>query len=117
MFDYGVEHSNAEIICQSNVGTLISIHSAEENEFAMDLAKREKTNDYSVWIGVKRNNSLHIFEWTNGQEFDYSNFGKGQPESSADPESQVAMFTDGTWGTWNKNVKALFMCESRSSDK
>jgi hypothetical protein len=45
-------------------GTLISIHSAEENYFAIDLANRERTRDIAVWIGAKRNNSLDYFEWT-----------------------------------------------------
>jgi hypothetical protein len=120
-FDYSAIHSDAEIICQSNFGTLVSIHSAEENKFAIDLANREKTKDDTVWIGAKRNNSVNYFEWTNGQEFNYSDWRSGQPKNSTVPESQVTMYSDGTWGTlgklknglWSKN---RFICESNSSD-
>jgi hypothetical protein len=38
-FDYDVRDSSAEKICQSFGGTLISIHSVEENKFAMNNNK------------------------------------------------------------------------------
>jgi hypothetical protein len=96
---------------------LISIHSAEENKFAKDLAIREKTKDLAVWIGAKRNNSLNYFEWTNGQEFDYSNWASGQPANSKDPESHVMIYKDGTWKARGKprNAKCYaspYICES-----
>jgi hypothetical protein len=121
-YDYLVSHLDAETICQSNAGTLISIHSAEENKFVIDLANREKTSNYAVWIGAKRNNSVDDFEWTNGQEFNYSNWYSGEPKSSTDPESHVFIYNDGTWGTNGKDnnglwLRSLFICESDSSDE
>jgi hypothetical protein len=96
---------------------LISIHSAEENKFAKDLAIREKTKDLAVWIGAKRNNSLNYFEWTNGQAFNYSNWASGQPTNSTDPESHVVIYNDGTWEALGKPPNAtcyyaFYMCES-----
>ncbi len=101
---------------------MISIHSAEENKFATDLANRDRPNNYGVWIGAKRNNSLDYFEWTNGQEFNYSNWASGQPTNSTDPESHVTINSDGTWKPWGKHTngmwyKSLFICESDSSDE
>jgi hypothetical protein len=96
------------------------MHSAEENKFIMDLVNRERTSSTNVWIGAKRNNSEDFFEWTNGQEFNYSNWQSSQPKSSTDPESHVVIYIDGTWGKfgmfyglWLKN---RFICESNSSD-
>jgi hypothetical protein len=99
---------------------LISIHSAKENYVAIDLANREKTKDFCVWIGAKRNNSVDYFEWTNGQEFNYSNWASDEPKNSSDPESHVAMYNVGTWRTFGKGtdglwIKCLFICESDSS--
>jgi hypothetical protein len=95
---------------------LISIHSAEENYFALDLANREKTKNFGVWIGAKRNNSLDYFEWTNGQKFNYRNWAIGEPKNSASPESHVAMYNDGTWAAYGKDIyNSLFICESDSS--
>jgi hypothetical protein len=121
-FDEFRAYSDAEKICQSNVGTLISIHSAEENKFVMDLANREKTKRVGVWIGAKRNNSLDYFEWTNGKEFDYSNWAIGQPTNSTDPESHVAMHADDTWSAGGKDENgfwylALYICETDSYDE
>ncbi len=121
-FDDLEGYSDAEEICQSNGGTLISIHSAEENKFAIDLANRDQPIRYPVWIGAKRNNSLDFFEWTNGQEFNYSNWVCDEPKHSTDPESHVAMYNFGLWitsgqtkhGLW---YKTLFICESNSSDE
>ncbi len=97
---------------------MISIHSAEENYFAIDLANRNTTKDITVWIGAKRNNSVDYFEWTNGHEFNYSNWASGEPKNLTDPESEVSMYSDGTWATYGKNIfKALFICESDSSDE
>ncbi len=42
-------------MCQSNVGTLISIHSAEENKFAIDLANRERTSYDNGYPDVRSN--------------------------------------------------------------
>jgi hypothetical protein len=107
-------------MCQLFGGTLISIHSSEENYIAIDLANREKTKDFCVWIGAKRNNSVDYFEWTNGQEFNYSNWASDEPKNSSDPESHVALYNVGTWrtfGKWKNGlwVKCLFICESDSS--
>ncbi len=101
---------------------MISIHSAEENKFAIDLANRERTSSTNVWIGAKRNNSVDYFEWTNGQKLNYSNWHSGEPKSSTDTESHVALYFDGTWATLGKDenglwFKCLFICESDSSDE
>ncbi len=99
---------------------MISIHSVEENKFAIALAIRETT--ISIWIGAKRNNSLNYFEWPNGQEFDYSNWDSGQPTNSTDPESYVAINNDGTWGALGKRANGLcqaqpYICESDLSSE
>ncbi len=101
---------------------MISINSAKENIFAMDFANREKSKDFGVWIGAKRNNSLDYFEWTNGQEFNYSNWGCDQPKNLTDPESHVAMFKYGTWDNFGKDNNGTwynfhFICQSDSSDE
>ncbi len=101
-FDYLVIHSNAEILCQTNGGTLISIHSAEENKFAIDLANRDRPIRAAVWIGAKRNNS-------DGQEFNYSNWASGEPKNSTDLESHFAMTNDGTWGQYSINIFIVYI--------
>ncbi len=88
----------------------------------MDLANRERTRDIGVWIGAKRKNSVDFFEWSNGQEFNYSNWCSGEPENSTDLESYVVTTIDGTWITYNKDENGLwlsapFICESHSSDE
>ncbi len=101
---------------------MISIHSAEENKFAIDLANRDLPTNNDVWIGAKRRNSVDYFEWTNGQKFNYSNWENGEPKNSTDPELHVKMNSDGTWaalgissnGNW---YIGLVFCESNLSDE
>jgi hypothetical protein len=84
----------------------------------MDLANRDTMKDITVWIGAKRNNSVDYFEWTNGQEFNYSNWASDEPKNSTDPESEVSMYNDGMWTADDKNLfKALFICERNLSDE
>ena len=87
--------------------TLISIHSAEENEFIRNFANRYRTKGL-VWIGAKRNNSLNYFEWTNGEEFNYSNWDSGEPKTLTDPESHAYMLNRGTWVVNIKNTNGLW---------
>jgi hypothetical protein len=81
---------------------LISIHSAEENKFAIDLANRDRPIRAAVWIGAKRNNS-------DGQEFNYSNWASGEPKNSTDLESHFAMTNDGTWGQYSINIFIVYI--------
>ncbi len=82
------------------------------------MANRDPPNRlHSAWIGAKRNNSLDYFEWTNGQEFNYSNWARGEPKHSTDPESHVTIKSDGTWGTLNLNYGCLVICESDLSNE
>ena len=89
---------------------MISIHSAEENKFALDLAKREKTKPFGVWIGAKRNNSVDYFEWTNGQKLNYSNWHSGEPKSSTDPESHVFIYINGIVYITKTDQKCHYLC-------
>ncbi len=82
------------------------------------MAHRNITKENVVWIGAKRNNSVDYFEWTNRQEFNYSNWDSGEPKNLTDPESEVSMYSDGTWAANGKNVcNALFICQRDSSDE
>ncbi len=116
------KYSEAEKSCQSIGATLISIHSAEENEFVRNFTHGQNTVEDPLWIGAKRNNSLNYFEWTNGEEFNYSNWRSGQPKNTTGPQSQVAMFNDGTWVASGKppNGKCYvqpYICESDLSSE
>jgi hypothetical protein len=100
---------------------LISIHSAEENKFAIDLANRDKPIKNIVWIGAKRKNSLDHYEWSNGQEFNYSNWVDGLKENFTAPETYIAMMQTGRWivfvNSGSHGARLLLICESHPSDE
>ena len=64
---------DSEKICSQmdKTSTLITIHSAEEQEFINEyLFKTNKIVD-NVWIGLKYNNNA--FEWKDSTDYNYKN--------------------------------------------
>jgi hypothetical protein len=85
-------------ICESNNSTLISIHSAEENEFIRSYVEKHSTR---VWIGLERNISgSHEFVWVDKSPVDYVNWSISQPDNFRGVEPYIEMLIDKN-GSWN----------------
>ncbi|MBQ9522031.1 MAG: InlB B-repeat-containing protein [Oscillospiraceae bacterium] len=87
LYDYSSSWSFAESLCVNFGGHLVSITSAEEEAFIVDLIGVGSKGDY--WIGAanytpgneKDNGDWH---WTSGETFSYSAWATGQPDSYYD---------------------------------
>ncbi|XP_042222772.1 C-type mannose receptor 2-like [Homarus americanus] len=63
-------YSDARSDCQSKGGDLVSIHSAEENDFVVAL-----TSPYdSTWIGMTSSSHEGSFQWTDDTSITYTNW-------------------------------------------
>jgi hypothetical protein len=99
---------------------MISIHSAEENEFIRKLVKNQSSDTIEFWIGAKRKTfGLQKFGWINKSPFDYTNWDSGEPNNYGGNEHYVEMVVSS--GVWNDNgnpeqeadwTKFSFVCET-----
>ncbi len=95
-----VKFLEAENICESNNATLISIHSAEENEFIRNYIVEQPFSLTRVWIGLKTNiyNSSEIV-WVDKSPVDYVNWNLGEPDNEGGLElcAQMWIYRNGVW--------------------
>ena len=71
---------------------LVCIGSQEENNFIST-----SIGDNEAWIGLNDINNEGIYEWVNGDQFDYSNWADGEPNDADGAEDFIHMWADGTW--------------------
>jgi hypothetical protein len=96
---------------------LISIHSAEENEFIRNYVEYQPSSSVVVWLGFERN----IFRsnelvWVDKSPVDYVNWNWGEPNNVGGSESYVEMwiYRNGTWndrGDDNTSFVCSFNCK------
>jgi hypothetical protein len=98
-FNQAVKFQEAEEICESNNATLISIHSAEENEFIRSYVQNQPLSSTRVWIGLIKNVSDE-FSWVDKSPVVYVNWDLGQPDNFGGSERYAQMLIDIN-GKWN----------------
>ncbi|KAK6014664.1 lectin C-type domain protein [Ostertagia ostertagi] len=83
--------------CNADGGHLVSIHSAEENDFVQSLTSTievaKNWQDF-VWIGLRQENwpVSTVWTWTDGTPFDYSNWAPRQPDDKDKREHCTQMY-------------------------
>ena len=105
---------DAESVCQGQTwqgvqGHLASVHSEEENIFVASLAKE------TIWLGHHDLHQEGQWTWTDGTEFSYSNWAKGEPNNHGNNEDcmEIASPTSEE-KQWNDDVctkQAKFVCK------
>ncbi|XP_033108753.1 uncharacterized protein LOC117110233 [Anneissia japonica] len=97
-------------ICQEAGGSLVNIHSQEENKFLTNkfLGLSRK---YMMYAGLRyRLNSG--WKWENGQGIeDFKNWASSQPMEYTKGKSCVALKPNGKWMTYNCKTKLRTICE------
>ena len=85
--------SAAEDYCVSNGGHLASIGSQEEN---VDLLKAAN-GSFSIWLGGRRTTGKKGWEWLDGKEWTYQNWGFDEPNKKTGYD---CMYINFLWKTW-----------------
>uniref|UniRef100_A0A914E3I2 C-type lectin domain-containing protein n=1 Tax=Acrobeloides nanus TaxID=290746 RepID=A0A914E3I2_9BILA len=69
--------------CKSNGATLVTIHSADENNFLADFIKKalSSSSSSSVWIGLVDPDKDAFFTWTDDSDFDFLDWQPNQPDN------------------------------------
>merc|ERR1719312_1353044 len=105
---------DAESMCQGQTwqgvqGHLASVHSEEENIFVASLAEE------TIWLCHHDLHQEGQWTWTDGTEFSYSNWAKGEPNNAGNSEDcmEIASPTSEE-KQWNDDVctkQAKFVCK------
>jgi hypothetical protein len=104
--------------CAERGGYLVTISSVEENELVTDLVNNSK------WIGAFEDlepteESEGVYEWVNGEPFEYANWEEGQPDGDSYRcnrfdfcfEHCVVLTGDGEWEDENCAIIDGYVCE------
>ena len=93
----------ANIICNNLGGDLVTINSAQEQDFVFNLAMNNPTGSASnYWIGLNDYNDEGNFTWANGEPVNYTNWNPGEPNGGSN-ENGVEIFSinSNSPGYWN----------------
>lgn len=97
----------ASAICKNDSANLVSIHSAQENEFVRSLLGNK-----DVFVGFSDSDVEATFVWVDGSTVTYTNWATGEPNDDNSMEDCVIVI--GTSGKWNDTPCIMwyeFMCK------
>lgn len=105
LFDTSMSWTDAESYCESIGGHLVTITSAEEQQYIIEnLLPTGTKNTY--FIGLSRDTDTAEWSWITSEPFDYTNWDYGEPNSTT--ENYVHMYANmGNVGTWNNTYNFL----------
>jgi len=81
---------------------LVSIHSLSDNSFLKNLVNTYFNSCVGFWLGGRRIGISNQWEWVDGTNFDYTNWGTGQPSNTGGNENRITMEDTGSWNDLNK---------------
>jgi hypothetical protein len=104
---------DAKKACEAEPGaTLVSIHTAEEQEFITNTFFKEKKIADSIWIALRKANNE--FKWSDTTKFDFQNWDKESP-SNTSLEDCVQMNPESSrLGKWSDELcsrRNLALCQ------
>ncbi len=127
VLDYAVTWSEAKKQCEDLGGHLVTINSAAENEFLVELSKESIKRN--LWIGAKTDGTQ--YSWITGESFSYTNWEDNEPNNVDDYQYTAMMYThrgrytEGKWNDENENGRNWsgyylsdfgFVCEWESEE-
>lgn len=93
-----VTWKQAKRLAKERGGHLVTISSAEEQKIVEEIID-EYSNLHTVWIG---GNCLSgEFKWINGDSFEYTNWGPGEPNNETGDEMYLDMYEKDDIWYWN----------------
>lgn len=94
-------------------GYLVVIESAEEQAFVESITKDKDGRQTAVWIGLSDEVEEGEWEWVDGSETKYTNWGPGNPDNGYGLQDYVWMgwYGDGRWDDLQPDAKLAFVIE------
>ncbi|XP_033624650.1 low affinity immunoglobulin epsilon Fc receptor-like [Asterias rubens] len=110
-----VDWDTASYFCQSErSGSLVSIHSFDENDFILNKSKSALTGDY-MWIRMRREKDGFL-DWANGplDLVNYANWANQEPNGASIKEDCMQMSlkqNPGKWRDTSCKTTASYLCK------
>ncbi|XP_069121954.1 collagen alpha-1(XII) chain-like [Argopecten irradians] len=111
---------DAEEACKIIHGTMVTVHTAEEQMFLKSYLNRKHAKDYpayAYWIGGNDLEVENEWQWSViGQPVNYTDWGPAEPSSRAGEDCLVLWGPfKFQWGDYHCNVPRNFVCQRRMS--
>lgn len=107
-------YADAAASCAGWGGFLASVSSGTENEHIRKLSAQCQGNTGGgAWIGLSDAIKENVWLWADGTSYQYTKWGKNEPNNYAGQEDVAAMFrSDGQWFDYPHWLKtACYICE------
>ncbi|MBQ8431266.1 MAG: InlB B-repeat-containing protein [Clostridia bacterium] len=99
----------AQSLCASMGGHLVTLTSRSENDFVFQLCKSNGTHNYH--LGATDRSFESVWQWVTGEEWDYANFAPSEPGGGTG-ENYLAFWTGRFDGSWvDYSGQGYFVCE------
>lgn len=85
--------------CTAQGGQIVSIHSAQEQQWLLDAAAQVKPGG-EWWIGINDRATEGVFTWQDDSPVDFESWGSGEPNNWAGDEDCVYTTLSGAWNDY-----------------
>ncbi|MBM4404112.1 MAG: T9SS type A sorting domain-containing protein [Candidatus Cloacimonetes bacterium] len=100
---YDWHWTGASVQAQKDGGYLAATGSSAENNLF--------GSDQHAWLGGTRRPSAHLYKWTNGSPWSYTNWAAGEPNNTGGRQYHTLRWTVGTWDDHNDNALSRYLVE------
>uniref|UniRef100_A0AC34FKQ1 C-type lectin domain-containing protein n=1 Tax=Panagrolaimus sp. ES5 TaxID=591445 RepID=A0AC34FKQ1_9BILA len=106
--------ADAELKCNQHGGHLASIHDGFTNALLAQEAKQKLLNstEANFWIGATTLIELKSWNWTDGTNFDFNQWNKGEPQNISSSSCSAVSVAEGYWTTQDCFMSKSFVCET-----
>lgn len=102
----GMSWTDANTYCNNLLGHLVTITSAAENTFVLNLNTAN-----TKWIGLNDTVTEGTFAWVNGDPLSYTNWSSSEPNNSGGNEDYGQQYTSGAWNDASGTEILPCVCE------
>uniref|UniRef100_A0A6I8NRT6 Secretory phospholipase A2 receptor n=1 Tax=Ornithorhynchus anatinus TaxID=9258 RepID=A0A6I8NRT6_ORNAN len=109
------EWANFELVCQLLDSNLLTIHSAEEQEFVQNKIKTLSKSDVNWWMGLHKMGPNDGFCWKDGSPLIFQNWDKGRERSGQNQRQRCGFISSetGLWGDDDCSVAMPSICKRK----
>lgn len=105
---HGRDFAAAQVDCEDQGGGLVALHSEQEQAALIQVASDQGLpRDY--WIGLSDRDDEGDFQWEDGSDVDYLNWGGGEP-NDFDEEDCAQLTGSGAWNDLDCGASLAYIC-------